>query len=313
MSDTSVAASSTPVDSSVPTDSAPVEVESQAAPAAEESKQPEVKQEQPKETPQPSKKYKIKVDGAEEEMDEDSVLKLAQMGRAANKRFQEAAGMRKQAEEFISLLKSNPRSVLENPAIGLDLKKFAEDYLIEQLQKEQLTPEQKRIAELEAELKRHDEEKKQKDEEQKRQDFQKLQERFAQEYEQKISDALSSGGLPRTPYTVKRMAEYMSLALNNNLDLEPKDVAKLVRQDYQNEVTAIIGQADGETLLQILGSQVADKIRKYDLAKLKAGTAMPPKPVAPPSDEPARGQKIDKPMSVHEWRELMEKRAKGDA
>src|SRR5439155_16062490 len=76
-----------------------------------------------------ARKLKLKVDGREEELPEEEVVKWAQMGRAAQKRFQEASEKRKQAEDFIRMLKEDPISVLSNPAIGVDFRKLAEEYL----------------------------------------------------------------------------------------------------------------------------------------------------------------------------------------
>ena len=46
------------------------------------------------------RKIKIKVDGQEEELTEEEVIALAQKGKSADKRFQEAAELRRQAEEL---------------------------------------------------------------------------------------------------------------------------------------------------------------------------------------------------------------------
>ncbi len=274
----------------------------QAAPI-DKKKTPEPKKEEP---PQP-KKYKIKVDGSEEELDEETIVKLAQLGRASNKRFQEAAQTKKQAEDFINLLKRDPRKVLTDPAIGLDLKKFAEDYLIEQMEQEKLTPEQIKIKELEAFKAQVEAEKIENEKKREQEEFKRLQDHYSNEYEQKIQTALSSSGLPRTAYTVKRMAEYMSMALSNNIDLEPKNVVDLVRADYQKDIMALIGQTDGDSLLQILGEPTANKIRKADLARLKSGVAAKPTAPAAPKDEQPRNPETKRFMSTHEWREWQEK------
>ena len=271
----------------------------------EQPKQVEKKPEQPK--PQPPKKFKIKVDGSEEELDEDTIVKLAQLGRASNKRFQEAAQVRKQAEEFINLLKQDPRKVLTNPAIGVDPYKLAEDWLIEKLEQEKLSPEQQKIREYEQKLRSYEEEKRQQEEQRKAQEQEKLLAHYSQEYEKNIQDALASSGLPRTAKTVSRMAEYMSLALKNGIDLEPKNVVELVRQDYMKEIADLIGQTDGDALLQILGDNVANKIRKTDLARLKSPQQQPkPQPKMDGQEQP-RDPQTKRFMSTHEWREWQEK------
>jgi len=145
MSDTAAISSSAPVSADNTSSSDESTTGAQQAAAS-----PVVKAATP--PPPAPKKYKLKVDGREEELDEESVSKLAQMGRASSKRFQEAAQSRKQSEDFIKMLKEDPASVLTNPAIGIDLRKFAEDYLMKQYEQEKMTPEQRQMKDYEARL-----------------------------------------------------------------------------------------------------------------------------------------------------------------
>jgi hypothetical protein len=266
------------------------------------------------------RKHKLKIDGREEELPEDEVIKWAQLGRASQKRFQEASATRKQAEDFIQMLKTDPRKVLSDPSIGVDLRKFSEEYLSEQLKLESLTPEQRQIRDMQEQLKANETEKKQAAETRRQEEFQKATQHYTQEYETGIMDAISSSGLPRTPYIVKRMTDYMSSALQNGLDLEPKNVVELVRQDYITDTNALYGQLDGDTLLKILGDGVANKIRKADLARIRNLQNQPPavpgsessETVAPQQQPSSRQAPKPAPtstkMNVHEWREMMAKK-----
>ena len=84
-------------------------------------------------TPAEIRKMKLKVDGVESEYGEDEVIRYAQQGKAANKRFEEAATMRREAEQMVNLIKRDPRAVLEDPRIGLNFRQIAEEYLADQL------------------------------------------------------------------------------------------------------------------------------------------------------------------------------------
>lgn len=256
-----------------------------------------------------ARRLKLKIDGQEEELAEDEVIKLAQMGRAADKRFQEAAKSRKEAEQFLRMLKEDPISVLQNPAIGHDFRRLAEEYLKGQYEKEMLSPEQRRIRELEETLKLKDEKEKQ-DEEQKRQEqLGKLTEHYKQEFDTKIVEALQTSGLPRSPKAVNRMIDYMSTAIREGIDVEPKHVVNLVRRDFINDITDLFSQMEGDSLLQLLGDGVANKIRKADLARLKAAQFQTPgtKEVQPaPIPEP----KVKTPLNIYEWRKQIDNRVK---
>ena len=257
------------------------------------------------------RKLTIKTDGREEELDEEDVIKLAQLGRASNKRFQEAAQMRKQAENFISLLQKDPLKVLSDPSINVNVREFAEQYLLREIEKETLSPEQRQIAEYEEKLRAIDDEKKTAKEQQETEERDQLRIQYSQEYEGQIQDALSSTGLPRTHFTVRRMVEYMTTALNNGIDLPAKNVAALVRQDYLSDMNSLIGHYEGDQLIAMLGDGVANKIRLADLARLEAGTyqgSKSPKQEVPLNDQTPAAPTT--PMSIHEWREYMDSKRK---
>lgn len=266
--------------------------------------QPTPAQKQAQET---ARMLKLKIDGRDVDMSEPEVVKWAQMGKASDQRFQEASQMRKQAEDFMQALKTNPRAVLENPAIGVDLRKFAEDYLVEQLKNEQLSPEQRQIKELEKKIQAAEDEKRQYESQRQQQEMTRLQSHYAQEYETKIMDALSKGNVPKTPETVKRMANYMQMALSNGVDIDPANVLEMIKQDYLSDITALFSNSDGDTLLKFLGDGIANKIRKSDLARLRASQAplfntSSPSVTSEASAPVAKEQKGDGKLSIHEWR-----------
>ncbi len=245
-------------------------------------------------TPAERKIWKLKADGEEfdfDATDEEAVKREIMKARGANKRFQEAAGLRKDAERAFEMLKdpTQLREILQDPRIGIDLKKFAEDYVWEQIQEQQLTPEQKaqrdkdrRLAEYEAR------EAKAKEDGLSRQQ-QESQARYETGYETKITKALEAGGIPKTPEAVSRMAEYLLRAVENGYDLSPEDLVQQVRQDYISEFTAVLGAADGDQLLALLGEANAEKLRKADLKRLKNPQGNP-FPSRSPAKQAAEGK-----------------------
>ena len=215
------------------------------------------------------KKYKVKVDGEEREVDEKELISNYQLRKASDKKFTEANQARKQAEEFVRLLKTDPAKVLSHPSIGADVKKFAEDYLLKELQTEMMTPEQKEIAEYKHKLALYEEqEKKTKaDSEQKAKEEVNL--KYAEDYNKQITGALETSGLPKTEFTVQRMIYYMHNALSKGYELEAKDVTDLVKRDYIEDTKALYSGLDADALINIIGPEVAKKLRKYDLDKIK--------------------------------------------
>ncbi len=220
-------------------------------------------------TPAELKKYKVKVDGEEMEVDEDELLSNYQLKKASDKRFQEAMQARKQSEEFIRLLKQDPAKVLSHPSLGVDVKKWAEDYLITELKRETMTPEQREIEEYKAKLAKYQEQEEAEKKKQLESEREAVVQKYQEDYNKQIMGALETSGLPKTEFTVGRMIHYMSKALQNGYELSAKDVTDLVKKDYQKDTQSLYSQLDAETLISILGEDIAKKIRKHDLDKIK--------------------------------------------
>ncbi len=257
------------------------------------------------------RKYKYKVDGkeVEEELSDSDVQKHLSMSKAAYKRMQEAASEKKQAQEFVKMLRENPEAVLNNEQI-MGSKKFreiAEQYLSKQLQEEMLSPEEKHKREMESKLKQYEETEKQQRQQAEAKQMEQLQAHYAQDYEQKIITGLQSQNIPKTPRTVKRMAELMSKNLQYQLELEPQQLAEIVKQDYIKEIQELFGATESDALLNLLGDGVSNKIRQADLKKLKASNPFGQ------SKQQSNNQQIqsEKPthkMSKDEWREYLDKK-----
>ncbi len=269
-------------------------------------------------TPAEKKIWKLKADGEEFEFDasdEEAIKREIMRARGADKRFESAATLRRQAESFLSQLKdpTQLRKVLSHPEIGVDVKKFAEDYVWEQIQQEQREaewkkdPAAKKRYEDEQELKSRREQDAAREAEGKTRAQQESQQRYEKGYEQKIMKALEIGGIPKTPEAASRMAEYLYRAVEQGIDLSPEEIVDQVRNDYMSDLTSVLGAADGEQLLALLGEQGAEKLRKADLKRLKSpqGNPFPARSAArqAAASAPSQPQK----MGGSDWREAMKK------
>lgn len=284
---------------------------------------PEAKRPEPKAEPEPPsdltpaerKIWKLKVDGEEfdfDATDEDAVKREIQKARAANKRFEEAAKIRKeaeaktsQAEQFYQMLKDPKmlRKVLSDPSIGVDVKKFAEEIVWEHIQDSQLTPEQREQREKEKRLKEYeDRETATKAEAEAKEKAASLA-RFEQSYESKILEALEIQGVPKKPEAVARMAQYLLKTVEDGYDLTPSELAAQVRSDYTDEIKSLFSDVEGDQLLALLGDAVAEKIRKADMKRLKT-THDRPFPKRSAQKQAAQSKEAPRPkrLTGSDWR-----------
>lgn len=253
------------------------------------------------------KTYKVKVDGEEVEVTEDELLRGYQMRKASDKRFAEANQARKQAEEFVRLLKTDPTKVLSHPSIGHDVKKLAEDYLLQEMEKEMMTPEQKQLQEYQQKLAAYEAQEKKAREQYENQQKEAIRQRYQEDYNKQIVDALESSGLPKTEHTVKRMIHYMANALEKGYELTANDVVGLVRNDYIEDTKSLYSGLDGDALIKILGDGVAKKLRKHELNQFKKQGKQPP--VQNQSSSPRSTGKEPQKLSKDDWRKEIERKA----
>ena len=235
------------------------------------------------------RKYKVKINNEELEVDENELLRGYQTRKAADERFREAAMARKQVEEVISMLKDEDSVFEVLSKLGYDPRELSEKYLVKRLEEETLSPQEKELREYKRKLAQFENAKKQ--EEARIQEEQRITliNKYTNDYSTQVVDALETSGLPKTPHTVKRMAYYLHQSLQRGYDLTAKDVVHLVKEDYMEEQKALFGGLDTDSLSNLLGKDTIAKIRKQELSKLKKPSNS--KPVVGKSKKPIKGTK----------------------
>lgn len=239
------------------------------------------------------KKYQLKVDGSTEEVEldlsnDEEIKKHLQMSRAANRRMQEASYLKKAAEEFIELLKTNPKKVLRDPNINVDLKALAQEVIDEEIAAASKTPEQLEKEKLQSELEELKSKIKKDEEERRAAELERLQKEHEVKIESDIESALNTSNLPKTPYTVRKMADLLMLALQEDIDLSPKDLIPLLRNQMNSDIKELFTASSDDVLEELIGKDTISRIRKKNIAKMKqqvAETANSVKPTGATSEK----------------------------
>lgn len=175
---------------------------------------------------------KLKVLGEEKEYPRSEVLKLAQLGLGANKKFEEVAKTRKELEAFTKNLVENPRDFLRNhpnrQAILEASQELLAEYVEEQEKYNQMSESEKRAVELQKELDRRQKELDERDNRIKQQ----LQEHYRNQFQNEIITALKDTELPVTEGSIVRIANLYKQALNSGIQTDFNQCAKIVERDY---------------------------------------------------------------------------------
>jgi len=207
--------------------------------------------------------------------DDKEITKYIEKALAADEKFSEASSMRKQVESFIDTLRNNPLEVLRNKDLGLDLRALAEKVLMEDLEEQQKTPEQKEQEKLNkelAELKKQLEEEK---EGKRNAELEKMREQQFQQLDNEMTEALQSSQLPKSPYVVKRIADALIEAVNLGYnDIGVKDIMPFVEEQIQNEIQQMFEAMPSEVLEKLVGKQHLNNMRKTRVAQNKPKNAL---------------------------------------
>jgi hypothetical protein len=221
------------------------------------------------------KLYEVKVNGKTQKFTEEELISRASMSEAAQQRFNEAAQMRKQAESLIGRMRDPKQviQVLQDPALGLSKdqirEQFEEWYASEFIEPEKLSPEQKKLKEAEQKLKRYEEEEKARQSEKEKAEQEAMTQQAREALQSQIIEALDTGGLPKTNYTVRRLAYWIQRNNANGFEAPTSLLVSQVKNEFNSTLRDMVESSDGEVLVKLLGDNIVQKLRRYDLEQLK--------------------------------------------
>jgi hypothetical protein len=240
----------------------------------------------PPEAPKPvgTEKFLVKVNGKLRELSRDDALRELQKGIASRETFEKAAAKEKRVAAIFKALQ-DPNLAPEQEdeylrQLGRDPDKIAERRLARRAQEAQLTPEQKRIAELEAKIAADQRTSQQRDEQVKAERLEQADRehwsKLETEYTAEIDRARAAGDLGgmTAAEALYHMCDAAELNLGFNLELSPQELvaeAKAKVAEVREEMRSKALNLDGEQLLGFLGPEAVNKVLKAAVAKYKGG------------------------------------------
>lgn len=250
------------------------------------------------------RRHKVKVDGQELEVDESELIRGYGHQRAANKALQEGKALRKQSEEFINMMKDEGKLFDVMKKLGHDPIKLAEQYLVAHLEDELMDPRDKELRDTKGKLKQIEDMEKMQREAVEQRRHEEMKSKHMKDYETQFVEALKVSQLPPTKPMVAEMAKYISRSAQIGFKMSPQEAAQLVKEDLQQAHMRLIGDSDGETLIRLLGEDVANKVRKWDTSRVKSPEQYLK---TPPQNEEPRSVAKKSRMSQKDWREMNRK------
>jgi hypothetical protein len=238
-------------------------------------------------------RYPVTVNGKEEMLTLSELRENARLGKAAFKKMQEAAEVRKSAEGLLGKFKDRGKlfeALQEAGHSEEDIRSTFEDWYHKRVvEPSMMTPEQRELAQMREKLQRYESEKEQEALRTEQQKTTQAQKYFADKFQQDIIKSIDAGGLPKDPKTVSRIAYYMSENIKNKLGLPMEAIVERVKADYREELQAVVGGFEPEQFVRFMGEDTAKKLASYYAAELRKRKGLQSaQPLDRPEEAPER-------------------------
>lgn len=222
--------------------------------------------------PEVSSKHRVKINDQEIEVDYDELLRGYQKGRSADQRYQEAAKLRKEAQDVQEAFSAGDFKVLsERLKIPQPrLREMSENYLIELLKFDQLSEPEKRALIAERE---RDEIKGEREAEKRQrlsEESSRIADQAAEFIDTALGDAIKASGQKVTPITVARIASFLQASLSQeDTDIDEASVRsaadRAVKKAYSTldeEIRTRFSDMSVGDAKAILPRRLLDELRK---------------------------------------------------
>lgn len=248
---------------------------------------------------QPAEKlYEVVVDGKNQKVTEKELLKGYSHGSAASKRMQEAAELTKTSQGVFDVL-NNSRDLKGFLALaetlGVDYKKYAQELVLQDLHYESLTPQERRLHDLENENSSFKSKAEKQKEAEEKKEHEISYEKAATQIDENFTDFFQSIKVKPDYATVARMAELCMADLKNDRDFDLAKAYQKVQSEDAKRAPSILEKliASGKIPPELL-----KQIRDYDLKELKK-TRSTPVPLANPV--PSKKKSVNKQQTLTDF------------
>ena len=208
----------------------------------------------------------------------------------------------KLVKEIAEMIQTNPFELLKRA--GYDPRQLAEEYLTQAIEEDMLPENEKELRKIRYEKEELERQYKEELSRREQEQMDVATQQAQQEISNNIIDALENSSLPKSPEVVKRIANYMLIAEQKGINVNPKQVIPLVEEDFRNLNSQILRSLDPTKRISYIGEDLLKQIRQDDLARLKTSQSQSsqssPKPKQPSS----------KKITKEEWRRELAERIK---
>jgi len=235
-------------------------------------------------------KEKYVVDGKEIYLSPEQAKAYVQKGIAFEPKVSQLGRLQQETQAFLKTLQEDPAKVLYNEKFGqphevLDRllnstkvsdqikEKIGQWYFKNVVEQERLSPEQREAAEMKRRVQEYEAMENERKAESMRQEEQVRVERAIQVLKGQINEAMKEAGIPldhkAAPGIARRVAQIMKLANDRGMTVTPKDAMAKAKAEVIEYQRAYYDSLDEDKLVEQIGKDNAEKVRKYFLKQVK--------------------------------------------
>lgn len=225
-------------------------------------------------------RHVITIDGEEVTLTTAELIRDAQKARFANKAITQAkhalrAYQQEKAEEAQRLEagKKNPAELLKRA--GIDPDEFARAILAKKMQEAELTPEERRIQELEAENETHKQERQRAAEEKKSQRISAAAKQRQAQMLKELTAAAEKVGVPRDQDGFYAVYEAVAEFQKAGLPFDAERIAEVARENidggFKRLESAVLKGLKGKALVDRLGPEVVKEVLRFKVEEVRGG------------------------------------------
>lgn len=273
-------------------------------------------------------KDKYVVDGKDVYLTPEQAKAYVQKGLAFEPKISELGRLQHETAAFLEALTNDPGKVIYNERFGkpaevlkkiLGSTKVSDEikdalgqwYYNNVVVPEQMSPEQREAAEWKRKAEAHDEMLRQNETSRQEQENNSRVQQALETIKAQISEAMNEAGVPLNskiaPQLAKRVAQVMQLGYVNGKVITPKEAMAKVKAEIHEYQRSYYDVLDEDKLVEQLGKENAEKVRKYYLKAVKEAD----KDKKKPNLTPAAKRDERKTMTPDEFRDYLDGLKKG--
>ncbi len=221
--------------------------------------------------------WEVQVDGKTEKKSRKEILEAYQLRQLSDKKRAEADKTLQEYNKLFETFKKDPIKFMK--ATGVDFDQLSTSYLAKKAEEAMMDPKERASAEQAAELAKYkkyvEDQKAAQEQATKDAEISASRQAIHKDIIDAIEAEAANLGLPVDEELVIAVAQKMLLQDAKQKPLSAKEALPKAYESSQKYLRGLASKMEGEALVKWMGPEVAMKIRKYDLAQLKAKRQTP--------------------------------------